>query len=90
MLPAYEDTWWSALIVLTGTTTTPQGQHLDAPFHSPSVHTECSSNGSDALALLTQMFNPLQKVFSVHSASYPAVSAEHYTRVSEMQPGQIA
>jgi hypothetical protein len=90
MLPAYEDTWWSALIVLTGTTTTPQGQYLDAPFHSPSVHAECSSNSPDALALLAQMFNPLQKVFSVHSASYLAVSAEHYTRVSEMQPGQIA
>jgi hypothetical protein len=86
MLPAYENTWRSALILLTGTTTALHGQYLDAPFHSPSVHAECSGNGSDALALLTQMFNPLQKEFSVHSASYLAVRAEHYTRVSEIQP----
>jgi hypothetical protein len=36
------------------------------------------------------MLDLLQKVFPVHSVSYLAVSARHYTRVRETQPGQIA
>jgi len=76
--------------LLTGATAAPQGQDLNAPFDSPSIHAECSSNGSDALALLTQMFYPLQKVFPVHSALYLVMSAEHYTRMREMPPGQMA
>jgi hypothetical protein len=90
MLPAYEDTRPPALTLVTRTIAAPQGRYFYRPFHSSSVHAEGSGNSTDALALLTQMLDLLQKVFPVHSASYLAVNAEHYTRVRAMQPGQIA